>query len=85
MEVEEDKSIDFKRIQRQVDQLKIKVKRKLSPEIQIGQSKSRRPKSNFLKSIFYQVELVQERSKLKVEVEENLNTIQVQDEARWVD
>jgi hypothetical protein len=42
-------------------------------------------KVKFLKLIFFQVKLVQERSNLKVEVEENLNKIRVKVEARWVD
>jgi hypothetical protein len=41
-------------------------------------------KVEFLKSIFFQVELVQETSKLKVKVKENLNTSRFEAEARWV-
>jgi hypothetical protein len=42
-------------------------------------------KVEFLKSFFFQVKSVQEISNPKVKVEEKLNTIQVEAEARWVD
>jgi hypothetical protein len=42
-------------------------------------------KVEFLKSFFFRVESVQQRSNIKVEVEENLNTNWVEVEARWVD
>jgi hypothetical protein len=38
-----------------------------------------------IKLVFFQVESVQKISNLKFEVEENLNTIWVEAEARWVD
>ena len=42
-------------------------------------------KVEFLKSVFFQVESIQERSNLKVEFEENLNTSWIEAKLIWVD
>jgi hypothetical protein len=79
---------------RQVDQFQYKSKtsrltkggsrRKIESGNTSHPKKVDKTKVKFLKSVFVQVESVQERSNIKVEVEENLNTSRVEVEARWV-
>jgi hypothetical protein len=81
-------------LRRQVDQFQYKSKTSRLTKggsrrkIELGNTsrpkKVEKTKVEFLKSVFVQVKSVQERSNIKVEVEENLNTSRVQAEARWV-
>ena len=81
MEVGEDKSIDFK-MSRPTEG---RSRRKIESGNTHRPKQVETTKFKFLKSVFFQVELVQERSNLKVEVESNLNTSLVKAEAIWVD
>ena len=81
--------------QRQVDQFqddsktsqstKARIRRKIESRNTSRLKQVETTKVEFLKSIFFQFELVQERSNLKVEVTTNLNTSRVEAEAIWID
>jgi hypothetical protein len=79
-EVGEDKSIDFKTSRPTEGQ----SRRKIELENTSQPKQVETTKVEFLKSVFFQVESVKERSNLKVEVKENLNTNWVEAEAIWV-